>query len=165
MRSGSANTEATKQAAAGHLLAPHFRKGDMPAFATFRTEGGYELSPAARDRVLTRCLEEHGKRYGLFAAVVMADHLHLVLQALYAERGWPFDLNSVLAALKDGTAQAVRKVIRGNTPVWQAETFTVELRSQDVLDEKCEFVRQNPVRWGVVKTPEDYLWLWLNPRL
>ena len=49
--------------------------------------------------------------------------------------------------------------------MWQDETFTVELRTQEILDGKCEFVRQNSVRSQVVKKPEDYAWLWLSARM
>jgi hypothetical protein len=165
MKSGWAGEEAARRALAMEPLVPRFYKGDLPCFATFRTEGGLELTPAARDRVVSRCLEEHGSRYALFALVVMADHTHVVLQALHAERGWPFDLASVLVSLKEGSALDVRKVMGGKGPVWQDETFTVELRSQESLDSKCEFIRQNPVRTRVVKTPEDYAWLWLSAQV
>ena len=73
-------------------------------------------------------------------------------------------MHAILEILKEKTSQAARKALRGNGPVWQAETFTVALRSQEALDEKCEFVRQNPVRWAAVKTPEDYAWLWISAR-
>jgi hypothetical protein len=39
------------------------------------------------------------------------------------------------------------------------------LRSDESLKEKCEYIRQNPVRRGLVKRPEDYRWLWVNPIL
>ena len=162
---GWASAIPAKHAAAAELLVPHFHKKDLPLFATFRTEAGLELTPVARDRVLARFLEEHGSRYVLFAAVVMGDHAHVVLQATQAERGWPFDLGSILTSLKEGSALEARKCLGGNAPVWQDETFTVELRSQEILDDKCEFVRQNPVRSRVVKKPEDYAWLWLSARM
>lgn len=165
MKSGWADAEPGKRELAMKPLLPHFCKGDLPCFATFRTEVGVELPPAARDRVLARFLEEHGKRYALFAAVVMADHAHVVLQALHAEQGWPFDLGSILTSLKEGSALAVRKMAGENGRVWQEETFTVELRTQEILDDKCEFVRQNPVRSRVAKKPEDYAWLWLSARM
>jgi REP element-mobilizing transposase RayT len=164
MKSEPANSELERTVTSAPL-APHFLKGDLPYFATFRTEGGIELPPRARDQVLTRCLEEHGSRYALFAMVVMADHVHLILQTLHAERGWPFDLVSILTSLKEGSALALRKALGGNALVWQAETFTVELRSQEIFDNKCEFIRQNPVRSRVVKKPEDYAWLWLSARM
>src|SRR5580692_3393406 len=162
MKSGPSNAHTAGMDAAGAPLDPHFHKGDMPCFATFRTEGGIELPPAARDRILSRFLEEHGKRYAIFAAVVMADHAHLVLQALHAERGWPFDVESILVSLREGSALDAQKALGGNGLMWQREMLTVDLRSQEMLDEKCAFVRQNPVRWRAVKTPEDYRWLWLS---
>jgi hypothetical protein len=165
MKRGWLDAEMARREVLAQPLAPLFHKSDLPCFATFRTESGLELSSAARDQVLTRFLEEHGQRYALFAAVVMADHAHVVLQALHAERGWPFDLASILTSLKEGSALAVRKFIGGNGRVWQDETFTVELRSQEILDDKCEFVRQNPVRTHLVKKPEDYAWLWMSARM
>jgi hypothetical protein len=164
MKLGWTRAEPVKADLAERSLEPHFHKGDMPCFVTMRTEDGFELPPSARDRILARYLEEHGKRYTMFAAVVMADHAHLVLQALHADRGWPFDVGSILVSLREGSAIDARKVLGGSGQLWQLEMLTVELRSQEMLDEKCEFVRQNPVRWKVVKTPEDYRWLWLSVR-
>jgi hypothetical protein len=33
------------------------------------------------------------------------------------------------------------------------------------LKEKCEYIRQNPIVAGLVRKPEDYRWLWLNPEM
>jgi hypothetical protein len=33
------------------------------------------------------------------------------------------------------------------------------------LKEKCEYIRQNPVRAGLVQIAEDYRWLWVDPDL
>jgi hypothetical protein len=49
------------------------------------------------------------------------------------------------------------------TPVWEEESFDHVLRSDESLEDKREYIRQNPVRAGLVKTLEDYRWLWLNP--
>jgi hypothetical protein len=162
---GWLGTRAEKAGVAMEPLAPIFHKGELPWFATFRTVGGLELPEEARGQVLKRCLQEHGSRYALFAVVVMADHVHLVLQALHAERGWPFDARAILVGLKEGSGLKVRKVVGGAGPVWQEETFTVELRSQEILDDKCAFIRQNPVRTHVVTIPEDYAWLWVSTRV
>ena len=37
------------------------------------------------------------------------------------------------------------------------------LRSDESLEEKCEYIRQNPVKAGLVRRSEDYPWLWVNP--
>jgi hypothetical protein len=38
----------------------------------------------------------------------------------------------------------------------QEESFDHVLRSEESLDEKVEYIRQNPVRSGLVTSPEDY---------
>ena len=38
------------------------------------------------------------------------------------------------------------------------------LRSDERLEAQAEYIRQNPVRKGLVDRPEDYPWLWLEYR-
>jgi hypothetical protein len=47
-------------------------------------------------------------------------------------------------------------------PVWQDESFDHVLRSDESLKQKLEYIRQNPVRQGLVKKSEDYKWLWIE---
>jgi hypothetical protein len=44
-------------------------------------------------------------------------------------------------------------------PVWQEESFDHVLRTSENLKEKIEYIRQNPVRRGLVAKAEDYRWL------
>ena len=46
--------------------------------------------------------------------------------------------------------------------VWEEESFDHVLRSDESWEEKREYIRQNPVRAGLVKRAEDYLWLWTD---
>jgi len=36
------------------------------------------------------------------------------------------------------------------------------LRSQESLEDKLEYIRQNPVRRGLAGKPQDYPWLWVE---
>jgi hypothetical protein len=47
--------------------------------------------------------------------------------------------------------------------VWQEESFDHVLRSNESFAEKLEYIRQNPVRRGLVQKSEDYRWLWIAP--
>jgi len=48
--------------------------------------------------------------------------------------------------------------------VWQEESFDRVLQSSEKLDEKIDYILNNPVRAGLVATAEDYPWLWaLDP--
>jgi putative transposase len=118
------------------------------------------FSPEARDAVLRHCLHDHGRRFQLHAAVVMPDHVHLLLTPLPDEEGWPYGLPSILKLLKGTSARSVNKLTGSCGPVWQEESLDHVLRCQESLEEKLEYIRQNPVRRGLAKKPEDYPWLW-----
>jgi len=45
-------------------------------------------------------------------------------------------------------------------PVWQEESFDHVIRGDVSLEEKIDYIRQNPVRRGLVSRPEEYRWLW-----
>ena len=132
---------------------------------------------AARDLVFEHCLREGGlrplasesvgatPRIRLHAVVIMPDHLHLLLQPLRDRSGWPHPLVDILQCLKSTTAHRINKLLHTSGPVWEEESFDHVLRSDESLREKCEYIRQNPVKAGLVRRPEDYLWLWVNPEL
>jgi REP element-mobilizing transposase RayT len=142
---------------------PHLQKPDTPLFLTFRTGGPLVLPAEARDLVMEHCRREHGRRVYLIAAVIMPNHVHLLLSPLKDENGWPFCLTEIMQCLKSATAHRINKLLHHDGPVWQEESFDHVLRSDESLKEKCEYIRQNPVRTGLVGKPEDYRWLWVNP--
>jgi putative transposase len=61
---------------------PHLQRDDKPHFITFVTKKRSILPPWARDIILECCKHDDEKKYELFAAVVMPDHVHLVLTPL-----------------------------------------------------------------------------------
>ena len=142
---------------------PHFQKSDTPLFIAFCAGGPLILPEDARQLVLDHCLRERGLKVELFAAVVMPDHVHLLLTALRDPNGWPFPLVKVMQSLKSSTAHRINKLLHRSGPVWQEESFDHVLRSDESLRAKCEYIRQNPVRAGLVERPEAYRWLWVNP--
>jgi REP element-mobilizing transposase RayT len=157
---------------------PHLQKADADLFVTFCTDGRI-LSEKARDLVLDHCLREGDlqpfagegaratfqPRINLHAVVVMPDHVHLLFSPLRDENGWPFALVDIMQCLKSATAHRINKLLHNSGPVWEEESFDHVLRSDESLREKCEYTRQNPVKAGLVRVPEDYRWLWVNPEL
>ena len=116
----------------------------------------------ARNVILQHCVHDDGKRIKLHAAVVMPDHVHLVLTPLRDEQGWPYALSAILKLIKGVSARSVNKLLGSSGPVWQEESFDHVLRSNESFQAKAEYIRQNPVRRGLVKRPEDYPWLWVQ---
>jgi REP element-mobilizing transposase RayT len=97
------------------------------------------------------------------AAIVMLDHVHLLLTPLQDDLGWPYGLPAILELIKGVSARSVNELSNCSGPVWQEESFDHVLRSTESFAEKLEYIRQNPVRRGFVQRPEDYLWLWVDP--
>ncbi len=141
---------------------PHYQTSDRPIFITFRKLTHTPFSVEARSVVLKHCLYDDGKKYKLHAAVVMADHVHLLLTPLRDDQGWPFRVAEILKLIRGISARSVNRLLKASGPVWQDESFDHVLRSEESQEEKCEYIRQNPVRKGLVVKPEDYRWLWLE---
>jgi REP element-mobilizing transposase RayT len=127
---------------------PHDQKAGRALFVTFCRGNRDPFSPEARDAVLRHCLHDHGRRFQLHAAVVMPDHLHILFTPLLDEKGWPYALPSILKLLEETSARSVNKLMGSRGPVWQEESLDHVLRSQESLEEKLEYLRQNPVATG-----------------
>jgi REP element-mobilizing transposase RayT len=131
-------------------------------FVTFRKLFKQPLPPFARTLVFEHCLYEDGKKIDLDAVVVMPDHVHLLFTPRHDPEGWPFSLPQIMKGLKGASARSVNRALRVVGPVWQEESFDHTLRSDESLLSTIEYIRQNPVRRGLVTRPEDYPWLWIR---
>jgi REP-associated tyrosine transposase len=78
--------------------------------------------------------------------VIMPDHVHLFV------RGDPnFALSSWIGGLKRGMSVALR-----SPRLWQPGFFDHILRSDESYAEKWNYVRDNPVRAGLVETADNW---------
>jgi REP element-mobilizing transposase RayT len=139
---------------------PHLQKNERPIFVPFATYKRWRLPCVARDLVLQSCLAEHGAKIDLHAAVVMPDHVHLIFTPLRDEEGWLYSLPDIMRSLKGRAAHNINLVLHRSGPVWQEEFFDHVLRCNESLEEKVEYVCENPRRAGLVKEEEAYPWLW-----
>jgi REP element-mobilizing transposase RayT len=142
---------------------PHYQTASGALFITFRTFARMVLPEPARDLALQHCLHDHGSRIQLSAAVVMPTHIHLLFWALKDQAGWPYPLIDIMQSLKGSSAHTLNRMLQRSGPVWDEESFDHVLRSDESWEEKREYIRQNPVRAGLARRPEEYRWLWLSP--
>jgi REP element-mobilizing transposase RayT len=98
----------------------------------------------------------------MHAVVIMPDHVHLLFTAIRDAEGWIFALPEILRAIKGSSARSINRVIGRTGPVWQDESFDHVLRGNESQRETIDYIRQNPVRKGLVEKPEDYRWLWVE---
>ena len=131
-----------------HRRLPHFQKVDHAIFVTFRKLNREPFAANVRDVILQHCLHDDGKRFILHAAVVMPNHVHLLLTPLRDEQGWPHALPAILKLVKGVSARSVNKLLGSSGPVWQDESLDHVVRSDESFAEKLEYIQQNPVGPG-----------------
>ena len=139
---------------------PHINPDLRPVFVTFRTYKQWILPDQIRARILEHCRHDHGSKIELYAAVVMPDHVHMIFTPLLDDSGNPYGLAEIMGGVKGASAHSVNKMLGRKGSVWQDESFDHILRSNESLEEKVEYVCQNPVRKGIVESPDEYPWLW-----
>ena len=140
---------------------PHLQKDFTPHFITFVTKLRWILPPVARDLVLSSCCHDHRVKYELYVAVVMPDHVHLILTPLVnQQRDEIYSLIAIMRTTKIASAHLINRQLRRNGAVWQEESFDHVLRSSDRLDAKVNYVLQNPVRKGLAKDWRECKWAW-----
>ena len=122
-------------------------------FVTFNTHNrlAFLAQPQVHEDFVSFSLKagEHNVAVGRY--VIMPDHIHLFvaipLEGITLER-WIQSLRSTLGKI------LLR--IGFQKPHWQEGFFDHVLRSSESYSEKWDYVRMNPVRAGLVQSPEDW---------
>ena len=143
---------------------PHTQRDFTPHFITFNTKLRNTLPDWARDIVLGCCIHDHERRYRLLVAVVMPDHVHLILTPLIDEaRRTVISLVEIMKAIKGASAHAINHHVGARGTIWQEESFDRVVRSSESLDSKVAYILENPVRKGLVQDWRQYHWIWQAP--
>ena len=146
-------------------MLPHFEKPWAIYAVTIGTQKGRWLSQKARTIVLNSLRHFHKQRYELFAACVMPDHVHLLVQP------WPkknddnenvvfWSLTELMHSIKSFSAHKINEVENKTGAVWEKERFDRYIRSDRDLLEKFHYILRNPWDSGVAKRDQDYPWVW-----
>ncbi|MCD4834571.1 MAG: transposase [Bacteroidales bacterium] len=123
---------------------------------------------------LKYCQKEKGLE--VYAFVIMSNHIHLLV------RSGQENLSGTLRDFKSYTSKEILKVIieknesridwllmvfkyaankhkRNSTyQVWTHENHAEEIYSNKFIEQKLDYIHNNPVRAGIVTNPEDYLY-------
>ena len=159
-----------------------YRIGDQNAlhFITMVTVYWLDLFTRRRTKdILIESFEycKQNKGLELFGYCIMTNHLHLICRA---KEG--FQLSDILRDFKRHTAKHILLSIK-NEPesrrewilkllkeagsknqknkeyqIWRQDNHPIELYTNKVIDQKLEYIHNNPVEEGIVENPEDYLY-------
>jgi putative transposase len=127
-----------------------FQKYDSPVyFVTFCTKDRRKILANERiHAVLIRYGEQGVERgFALGRYVIMPDHIHLFVSGTL-----DFDLGLWVRGLKRVVAAAVT----GGRGIWQPGFFDHIIRNSESYSAKWDYVRENPVRAGLVSRADDW---------
>ena len=144
---------------------PHFEHPWAIYAVAFSTLDRRRLNPRARQIVLDCVLHWKDRRYELFAACVMPDHVHLLIQPMVKENAADgsavfFSLTEILHTIKSFTAHEINNIENEKGSLWEKEWFDRYTRSDRDLEEKFNYITGNPWNSGVVTEDEAYPWVW-----
>jgi REP element-mobilizing transposase RayT len=109
------------------------------------------LSVDEQKITLEQLRQGHGKYYDLIAAVVMPDHVHVLLT--------PNDghvLSRIMKGIKGVSARQVNRLRRSAGQVWQHESYDRIVRDERELHEKINYMLNNSVKQGLTDDPWEY---------
>ena len=134
---------------------PHLEKQGKTYFSTFSTHCREILPPIARSIALQCCVHDHMLRYWLHCAVVMPDHTHMIFTPNNGET-----LSRIMNGVKGSSSHFINAAVGRKSHQWIDESFDRIIRAGENLRKKCEYICNNPVRAGLVNTPDEWPWLW-----
>jgi putative transposase len=152
-----------------------------PYFVTFATESWVDVFTRSQYRDIIVDSLKHcqtKKHLVVYAWVLMSNHLHLVIALNGAG-----NIEDVIRDFKKFTAVQVCRAIENNEQesrkewmlsifgtaaqetgkhvhykFWQNEYHPIELFSNAVIDQKIDYIHNNPVKEQIVEHPEEYLY-------
>jgi len=86
-------------------------------------------------------------KWNVIAAILMPDHVHLLIAPVERE------------ARVENASGAIKRFMRQDlkaTWQWQPDSFDRLLRSDESAEQKWQYIRENPVRAGLVKESGDW---------
>ena len=133
-----------------HRLSQIFSSYNPPVyFVTFCTADRKPIlvndSVHQKFRDFSENATQHGVAIGQY--VIMPDHIHCFIRMAPGQT-----LGTTLRLMKRSLSAAITNPL----PHWQPGFFDHLLRHNKSYSEKWNYVRNNPVRAGLVKTPDDW---------
>ncbi len=150
-----------------------FHNPDGIYFITFAVQGWIDVFTRSKYKdILIDSLAycQANKGLELFVWCIMTNHVHLIARA---KEG--FLLSDILRDFKKFTSKSIIKAIQENIKesrkdwllklfttnsgvrFWRSDNKPIELWSNTVIDQKLNYIHQNPVRARLVYRAEDYV--------
>ncbi len=129
---------------------------------TFCTWERLELNLAARQVVMEACQYFHGKRYAIFAGVIMPDHVHLLIQPWLKDSATFWTIGSILHSIKGFSGKQIPSVMPHIGKLWQDGRHERLVVGDRHFQSAMKYIYQNPIVAQIVEPLETYPYCWSN---
>jgi len=110
--------------------------------------------------VQSSLLHFDNQRYCLLAWVIMPNHVHVLFEPIA-----PWTMARIIASWKSFTGRKIAELVPSPSLnpsqgqiVWRREYWDRFIRNERHLRQAIEYIHENPVKAGLVKTPADWPW-------
>lgn len=90
--------------------------------------------------------------YKLYGFCIMPDHLHLVIHPFGR-----YNFSYIMKMIKGSFSRKLNKINAKNGKIWQKGFYDNCITDSLQLIRKLEYMHNNPVKAGLVTSPEEYL--------
>lgn len=138
---------------------PHWILKDSVFFITFNTLNT-SFNTEEIKLVTQHINDGNEKFYDLYAAVVMNNHVHVILKPVS-----DYSLSRIMKGIKGVSANKINKIRNTKGQLWQDESFDRIIREADEFDEKLLYMYNNPIKAGLTEDTSAYAGWFLNEKL
>lgn len=147
----------------------HIQKGDIEStyFVTLTVVEWLDIFTSHKFmQILLESLQYCQKEKGLLvvAYVFMTNHIHLIISSKSDS------LDNILRDFKRHTTKQIKSMLkndrrkyvfdvisRSDGSIWQSDNFPELITTRKFLEQKTNYIHNNPVKKGLVAKPEDWL--------
>ncbi|MBI5409034.1 MAG: transposase [Nitrospirae bacterium] len=142
-----------------HLLRFHHREdrqdGCSKYFVTFSTYNGRSLLPSQKDCVFNAIRFWDGKKYELFAVVVLNDNVHMIIKPLTA-------LPTIIHSIKRFTTYQINNTAVRSGKLWQDKDFDSVIENGKELLKQVEYIANNPLKDNSAGIYDNHRWSYIR---
>lgn len=94
-----------------------------------------------------------GNKYKIIAWCIMPNHVHTLIEVFNG-----ISLSEIIHSWKSYSANQINKLLNRTGQVWMMEYFDRYIRDYDHFEKVVNYIHNNPVKAGLVKSPSEYRW-------
>lgn len=117
---------------------------------------------AIADITLENLFFHDTKHYELICALIMSNHVHIVIKPLLQKAETPYLLARIMKDHKSYVAHEANKILHRTGAFWFHENYDHWVREDQELKRVLYYILQNPVKAGIVKDYRDWKHYWIN---